>query len=311
MDSALLICNPSASQFTGGVFRSVANVLSDAFDLTTAWPTSPMDTRTTTEEAARDGVTIVFAMGGDGVAHHVANAIVGTDTALGIIPAGTTNVLARILNVPQKPIAAAKFSVDAQPYATRAVRVDAELEDGRLTRYAMFSLGVGFDADVVQAAESRPFAKTRFGGVHYASTAVGRLLSTWRQRKPHLRITCDGDRFDAVVALTEVHRPYTYFGRMPLHLTKEPHEGIATLAADNLGVRRSSEIFTRAVLARGQRDATGTRVWTNYQTLEIEAEPSVAFHADGELLGTAHSLRITPQDDAIRILRPSHHSDSP
>ena len=38
-------------------------------------------------------------MGGDGVAHHVGNALVGTDTALGLIPVGTTNVLARILGI--------------------------------------------------------------------------------------------------------------------------------------------------------------------------------------------------------------------
>jgi diacylglycerol kinase family enzyme len=304
MPSAVLISNPSASQFTGGLFREVVGELSKSFDLTTEWPTSPVETSRESLRAADRGTDVVFAMGGDGVAHHVANSLVGTGTALGLIPAGTTNVLARILNVPLKPLVAAKEATELEPLPTRMVRVDAETERGNMTRYATFSLGVGFDADVVSIAESRPYAKLRFGGVHYAKTAVGRLLSTWRTHKPHLRLTCDGDRFDGVVALTQVHSPYTYFGKVPLHLTNERFDGVATLAASSLGVMRSSEIFTRAALGRKHRDATGIRVWKEYESLTIEAEPQTAFHADGELLGTAHYLDISVMQDALFILRP-------
>jgi diacylglycerol kinase family enzyme len=305
MPSAVLISNPSASQFTGGLFREVVAELSKSFDLTTEWPTSPLDTSRETLRAAEAGADVVFAMGGDGVAHHVANSLVGTQTALGLIPAGTTNVLARILNVPHKPLDAARAACDFEPLSTRMIRVDADTNEGSVTRYATFSLGIGFDADVVSVAESRPYAKLRFGGVHYARTAVGRLLSTWRTHKPHLRLTCDGDRFDGVVALTQVHSPYTYFGKVPLHLTSERFDGVATLAASSLGVFRSTEIFTRAALGRRHRDATGIRVWTEYEMLTIEAEPVAQFHADGELLGTAHYLEITAASDALRVLRPS------
>ena len=297
--------NPSASQFTGGLFREVVAELSNSFDLTTEWPTSPLDTGRASAKASERGVDVVFAMGGDGVAHHVANSLVGTDTALGLIPAGTTNVLARILDVPLKPLAAAKAATTFEAVPTRMVRVDAETDTGPKTRYATFSLGVGFDADVVSIAESRPYAKVRFGGVHYARTAVGRLLTTWRTRQPHLRLTCDGDRFDGVVALTQVHSPYTYFGRVPLHLTNERIDGIATLAASSLSIIRSSEIFTRAALGRRHREATGIRLWTEYESLTIEAEPTAPFHADGEMLGMAHRLEITPREDALLVLRPT------
>ena len=310
MASAVLISNPSASQFTGGLFRAVLAELSKSFDLTTEWPTSPLDTSRESLKAADAGVAVVFAMGGDGVAHYVANSLVGTNTALGLIPAGTTNVLARILGVPLNPLKAAKASAAYEPIPTRMVRVDAETDLGFKTRYATFSLGVGFDADVVSIAESRPYAKVRFGGVHYARTAVGRLLSTWRTHKPHLRLTCDGDRFDGVVALTQVHSPYTYFGRFPLHLTKDRVDGVATLAASSLGLARSSEIFTRAAIGARHRDATGIRLWTEYGSLVIEAEPPTPFHADGELLGTAHHLVVVPARDALLVLRPNGQSSS-
>lgn len=304
MPTALLIANPSASQFTGGLYREVVSALKPAFDLTTEWPTSARETGVTTHEATKAGIDVVFAMGGDGVAHHVANALVGSETALGLIPVGTTNVLSRILGIHQKPVVAALSASEFERIPTDMVRVVSTTEFGVSERYATFSLGVGFDADVVEAAELRPFAKSRFGGVHYATTAVGRLITTWRTQPANLRIECDGDRFDAIVALTQVHDPYTYFGRLPLHLTEDPPDGLATLAAEDLGVLKAAEIFGRAVLRRGHRTGTGTKLWTRYEELIIDAEPKTPFQADGELLGHASRLVIRPAKNAITVLRP-------
>lgn len=304
MRTALLMANPSASQFTGGVYRQVVSILKKHFDLSTSWPVSALETGRETAAGAESGIDVVFAMGGDGVAHHVANGLVGTNTALGLIPAGTTNVLARVLDVPTKPKAAAKAAANYEALPTRMVQVVADTNYGEITRYATFSLGIGFDADVVEIAESRPFAKSRFGSVHYASTAITRLLTSWRSEIPTLRVACDGDRFDAVVALTQVHDPYTYFGAVPLHLTPNPPEGVATLAANDLGVRRATEIFSRAVLGRKHRDATGVKLWTDYANLIIDAEPKTPFQADGELLGMASRLDITPVEGALKVLRP-------
>ncbi len=304
MPSAVLIANPSASQFTGGVFRQVRTTLSRNYDLRTEWPISPRDTETITREAAESGADVVFAMGGDGVAHHVANGLLDSDAALGVIPVGTTNVLSRILGVPQKAVKAAEAAMTYDPLPTRMLRVDATTDVGELTRHATFSLGVGFDADVVEVAETRPFAKSRFGGVHYATTAMTRLVSNWRTERPNLRITCDGDRFDALVALTQVHDPYTYFGRLPLRLAPDAPEGVATLAADDLGVVKAAEIFSRAAVGLPHREAIGIRLWTAYERMVIEADPLTPFQADGEPLGQASYLEIRPIKDAILILRP-------
>lgn len=304
MPTAVLIANPSASQFTGGTYRRVVNILGASYDLSSEWPVSARGTEEVAAGAAKGGTDVVFAMGGDGVAHHVANGIAGSRTALGLIPVGTTNVLARILGVPTKPFRAAAAAIDWEPQPTRVARVDAQTPLGSLQRYATFSIGIGFDADVVELADSRPFSKVRFGSVHYATTAVTRLLSSWRTEHPNLRMTCDGDRFDAVAALTQVHDPYTYFGRLPLRLTNEPPDGIATLAADDLGIPRAAEIFSRAALGFRHRTSIGMRLWTAYDLLTVEAEPRSPFQADGELLGYASELSIRQVDDALWVLRP-------
>jgi diacylglycerol kinase family enzyme len=304
MPSAVLIANPSASQFTGGIFRQIQTTLARSYTLQTEWPISPRDTLLTTEMAVEDGADVVFAMGGDGVAHHVANGLVHSNTALGIIPVGTTNVLSRIFGIPQKAAKAAEAAIGYTPRQTRMLRINAETDVGDVSRFATFSLGIGFDADVVRVAETRPYAKQRFGGVHYARTAVTRLVGEWRNQQPNLRMTCDGDRFDAVVALTQVHDPYTYLGRMPLRLMTETPNGVATLAANNLGISRASEIFLRAAVGRRHRDATGIKLWSSYTLMTIEAEPLAPFQADGETLGQASYLEISPVEDAITVLRP-------
>src|SRR5690606_16929803 len=59
------------------------------------------------QEAVQAGCTTVIAVGGDGTVRAVAEALAGTDVALGIVPQGTGNLLARNLEVPLDNIPAA------------------------------------------------------------------------------------------------------------------------------------------------------------------------------------------------------------
>ena len=108
MPSAVLIANPSASQFTGGAYRRIKAMLEREYELHTEWPIGPHETERLSTEAAAEGVDVVFA-----VAHHVANGLVHSATALGLIPVGTTNVLSRIFDIPQKPVKAVERAIGA------------------------------------------------------------------------------------------------------------------------------------------------------------------------------------------------------
>lgn len=89
-------------------------------------------------KAKDDGVNIVVAVGGDGTVNEVARAIVHSDTALGIIPCGSGNGLARHLLLPIN----VKKAIDI----INACEIE-DLDYGIINGYPFFcTCGMGFDA---------------------------------------------------------------------------------------------------------------------------------------------------------------------
>lgn len=91
-------------------------------------------------EAANVGVDIVVAIGGDGTVNEVARSLVHRTTALGIIPCGSGNGLARHLQIPIDPIGAIQVLNEC---------VIQELDYGKINNIPFFcTCGIGFDAFV-------------------------------------------------------------------------------------------------------------------------------------------------------------------
>ena len=92
------------------------------------------------KEAARDGVDIVVAIGGDGTINEIGRSLVHTNTALGIIPCGSGNGLARHLRIPMEPKAAIEIINQGDKCC---------IDYGKINNIPFFcTCGVGFDAFV-------------------------------------------------------------------------------------------------------------------------------------------------------------------
>ena len=90
------------------------------------------------KEAAQKGTHAVVAVGGDGTMNEVASGLVGTDTALGLIPRGSGNGYARSLKIPLNVTGA----IETLKYGNIS-KVDV----GKVNQYYFFNvMGVGFDA---------------------------------------------------------------------------------------------------------------------------------------------------------------------
>lgn len=90
--------------------------------------------------AVQDKVDVVVAIGGDGTINEIARSLVHTDTALGIIPCGSGNGLARHLRIPMEP----KAAIDILNQGN-----DVCIDYGKINNIPFFcTCGVGFDAFV-------------------------------------------------------------------------------------------------------------------------------------------------------------------
>ena len=298
-----LIANPAASQFTGGVHREVLSRLRQAFEVTSEWPQSAEAVTDVAADAAARGDDLVVAMGGDGVINRVINGIAQTSTALGIIPVGTTNVLAEILGVDPDPVLAAEQLAAAESATwTRLVRVTLDDEKPRL---ATFAVGVGFDAEVVQRAEQTPHRKLFMGGVHYAITTAKVLWSRFRKRLPTLRVECAAGDWDASLALAQVHWPYTYFGRMPLALTgNAPEGGIHIAGFDQLKIQRIPRIAFAALRGSSWAQLKGGFLAENQPQATIHADPPALVQADGDVIGEAERITIEVIENGVLVYLP-------
>ena len=140
-------------------------------------------------EASRSGYAIVVAVGGDGTINEVARSIVRTPTALGIVPCGSGNGLARHLHIPMQ----LKGAVDIINQG-----VVHNLDYGTINDHPFFcTCGVGFDAFVSQKfSESgkRGFLsyieKTLREGIRYKSETYTIDFDGHQERQQAFLIAC-------------------------------------------------------------------------------------------------------------------------
>lgn len=305
MQRLLLIANPASSQFTGGTHRTVARILSRKFEVEAVWPQSAQHARDLTGQAIEDGVDVVAAMGGDGVAHHVGQALVGSETALAVIPTGTTNVYSRLYGIPSKATAAARLlQGEHQRIRVPVLTIDGVNDSGPSVRHALFAAGFGFDAEVVKAAEGEPYRKYWFGSFHYARNAITTLITTFRDRQPNIRISAEGHNAEAVAVLVQFHPVYTYFGRLALTLARRPPSPLTLLVAEGLPARRIPRIATAVLTRRSLASIPGLSVWEGVERFTITADPPVDGQADGELTGAWKEANGASTADAIQLIVP-------
>ena len=215
----VILANPAASGFSGDALRRVTTILRSRYEVEALWPSAAGGIEATVREAIDNGADVVAAMGGDGVVHHAAAALVGTSATMAIIPVGTTNVLARILGIPDDPVKAAEaFTSDPRHIDLAVARVCGSGALGEVATIATFSAGIGLDADIVRQAEAEPYRKYRLGGLHYLRTTLRTALGSYVGRPASLRVDDGERRADGVAVLVQVHEPYTYLGPVPLRI---------------------------------------------------------------------------------------------
>ena len=162
MPSALMLINPiSGTRAKNGICDLTASRLKAAgIDLDTIHTKHKGHGAELARNAAARGTDMVIAAGGDGTVNEIASALMHTETALGIIPCGSGNGLARSLGLPMDFDAAIDIIARNQPTA-----IDCGIADG-LPFFCTF--GMGFDAAVTEKFASGE----RRGKMQYVRSAL-------------------------------------------------------------------------------------------------------------------------------------------
>jgi diacylglycerol kinase family enzyme len=302
----VVLANPSASQFTGGAHRTVMSILGKVGQVEAVWPESAADAETRSAEAAREGAEVVVAMGGDGIVHHVAQGVVGTGSALGVIPAGTTNVIARLLGIPLKPAKAARLLIEpeALPVALGTARMTLTRGSVETTHHAVFAGGFGLDAAVVLEADKEPYRKYRFGSIHYARTALAVAFKQFPGRVPNIRVRYGEDEQLATAALVQFRPVYTFFGPIALRVAPDAPDPMTLLTIGRLKRRRVPRIVATLLRNGSLGSIPGFTVVPYLERVEIAADPPVAAQADGEALGMVDSGAVEWAPGSLRVIAP-------
>ncbi|MGH4024533.1 MAG: diacylglycerol/lipid kinase family protein, partial [Pseudonocardiaceae bacterium] len=99
------------------------------------------------------GADVVLACGGDGTIRNVAQILAGSGTALGLLPAGTGNLLARNLAVQlSDPAAAARAALSGENRSVDVGRVT--IDGGAEEQVFLVMAGMGFDAAIMAGAQA-------------------------------------------------------------------------------------------------------------------------------------------------------------
>jgi diacylglycerol kinase family enzyme len=291
----VLIVNPFASEVTEARVRAVDRELGRAGTVRTLLTERPGHAVELARTAGGDAL-VVYS--GDGGFNEVLNGV-GAGVSLGFLPGGGTNVLPRALGLPRNAVAAARRVAEALE-AGRTRTIGLGRVNGR--RFA-FAAGVGLDAELVRRVDAlgRRDDGKRPGDLAYLAAAV-RLVAERKGRfEPALEVQRLGRAAFALVANTD---PYSYAGRIPLHVAPEARFelGLDLVAPERVRASTLPRLLRYAFTGRGQAKAQDVIYAHDLDRIEIACDRPLPLQVDGEDLGDAEAAVFQAERSAATVL---------
>lgn len=155
MTRAAVVANPAKLDEADEVRRVVDKVFAGRGLERPLWLETTVEDPGTGQarEALEQGADLVCALGGDGTVRAVGEVLAGGDVPLGLLPAGTGNLLARALGVPVDSLEdALDVALDGR---TRRIDVGGLRVDGSEEQVFLVMAGMGLDAETMDNADER------------------------------------------------------------------------------------------------------------------------------------------------------------
>jgi YegS/Rv2252/BmrU family lipid kinase len=296
--NARLIFNPSAGMRDehAGIRRALTVLRERGWRIDVAETARMGDATRLARAAAQEELDAVIAVGGDGTMNEVANGLVDTTTALGVLPGGTANVWAKEMGLPLGDmVTAARRLADAD---VRAIDVGEVRGPTIEPRVFVLCSGIGLDALITSDIEPQRAMKRRLGALLF--WLVG-IRDAWSYRGKRAKLIAGDRRLNRRVILALAANAQLYGGIVRIAPTARVDDGLLDFVVfKGTGFWATAWHILRVFFGAHVRDPQ----------VEIYRVPNISVsgknlrvHVDAEPLGLAPvEIRVRPR--ALRVLVP-------
>ena len=238
--------------------------------------------RSMAEEAAISGADMVLVCGGDGTVRTVCAELAGTGVPVGVVPAGTGNLLARNLGIPLYLRAAIDVALNGQDRAIDLVSVSG---DGiEHDQHFMVMAGMGFDAAIMEGASEQ--IKARVGWLAYVVSGLRNLMFP----AVRLEVSIDDEPFTKHRARTVVIGNVGYLqAGIPLLPDASIDDGVLDVVLLSPRAFLSWLPLAFRVMSKGKRTDSSLDRMTGHR-VTVRAAHDTPRQLDGDSIGAGKEL---------------------
>jgi diacylglycerol kinase (ATP) len=242
-------------------------------------------------KAVADGAELVFVWGGDGMVQRCADALAGSDVALAVVPAGTANLFASNLGIPEDLPEAVRVG-----FHGRRRRLDLGVVNGE--HFAVMA-GVGFDAAMIKDADRG--MKGRMGRLAYLWSG----LRHTRNSAVPTKITIDGtDWFEGKASCVLLGNVGTITGGIRAFDDARPDDGWLDVGvATAEGIVQWARTLARLAAGRSARSPF-VRI-TRARRIDVKLDAPVRYELDGGARDKTRHLKASVAPAAITVCVPA------
>jgi YegS/Rv2252/BmrU family lipid kinase len=257
-------------------------------------------------EAAHRGDDVAIAVGGDGTLNEVMNGLVGSETALGILPAGTANVFAAELHIPiPAPLLPNTLKKAAECLVSgRTRRIDvgkAIFSNGKM-RYFLLWAGVGIDAAISQAVETERHLHPYRRALGMLAWLFAGLAVMWDFRGKRMHIKLDHKVINRRVISTTINNSQLFARFWRLAPEAKLDDGLLDIVVmEGYDTRSSIKHALLVTFGRHTQDPEDHIYRT--RRISLETKEPMPVHLDAEVAGyTPVRIEVVPQ--TLKIILP-------
>lgn len=301
----MLVWNPVSTQVTGETLGTVLVRLAARLEVVAMHTVGAGDAGRLGEVAVDQGFDAVFVLGGDGTANEVVNAV-GDRLPIGVLPAGGTSVLPRVLGLPRDLEQAVERLCDAlEECSVQSIALGTV--NGR--RFA-FAAGIGIDAEIVKRIDERGRGgdvadeASRPGDLWFVREAIGVILEG-KYASPLMRVEVPGrDDVTAATVFVANCSPWSFAGPVPLDVAPEAsfEGGFDLVLVESVQARSAAGRIASLLRKADAGEDDGVRRLHDLERATVRCEQPLPVQVDGELLGEFDVIELGVVRDAARLL---------